>query len=322
MRNLMLKTLLLLIILLGPAHADERADKIVGAWSDWVAEADVLGSTIVVMRAGEVVAGDARGVVLNTPLPLAGLSKAVTGACVIDLVHRGLLPLRATLGDILDEQGPLADVTVAQLLTHRSGVWPDSTRGDVELQTARHDQTEQVSLRALSRVPQERLVGRFAHNNENYAILGRVVGAVTGKDHVTACAEAVLAPLGIASASLSGKWAGHGAWGGWAMSAPDFARFAWARFGPDGLVGADLAIWPSAPLAGGIRYGPGVMWRLLEGRHMIWSSGILCWNSDGDGGHFAIYGDEYLVVTLYSMCQDGTGAFAALNRALLMAAMR
>ena len=71
----------------------------------------------------------------------------------------------------------------------------------------------------------------------------------------------------------------------------------------------------------------GVMWREIEGRYLFWSSGMLCWDDNGDGdyngdgGYFASYGGEWLVVTLYADCLDGTERWRDLDEALYRAAV-
>lgn len=303
------------------AQSDDRAIQIVTAWSDWVEAGGVENSTIVVMRAGDVVAETSIGVSTGTPMPLASLSKAVTAACVLNLSENGLLSMDMTLGDVLDVPEPVAAVTLAELLTHTSGIWPDVTQGNAALHDEQTDQTQSIAQQAMTRDPQEGEVGLFAYNNENYAILGAVIEEVTDKSYAQACADAVLEPLGIQSATMQGEWAAHGAWGGWSMSAPDFARFVWANFGSTSQVGARPEDWPATDIGNGVNFGMGVLWRTIGESHLFWSSGMLCWDSSGDGGYFARYGEDWLVVTLYADCLAGTERLADLDLGLFRAAV-
>ena len=178
-----------------------------------------------------------------------------------------------------------------------------------------------MARRALRRDPQLGTAGTFAYNNENYAILGLVIETVTGEPYDQVCRRLVLDPLGIDSAALDGMWGAHGAWGGWSMSAADYARVVWATFGPDTAIGAAPEAWPSVD-AGGARYGMGVLWRAMRGRTFFWSSGMLCWAGEGNGGYFASYGGEWLVVTLYADCLAGTDRLRDLDAALFRAAVQ
>ncbi len=302
------------------AQSEGRATQIVTAWSDWIDAGETENSTVVAIRAGEIVAQTSIGVSTDTPMPLASLSKSVTAACILNLSDSGLVSLEMKLDDVLGISGPVAAVTLNQLLTHTSGIWPDETQGNATLHGAQTDQTRRIAQQAMARDVQEGEVGVFAYSNENYAILGAVIEDVTGKAYAQACAEAVLEPLGIQSATIEGEWGAHGAWGGWSMSAQDYARFAWAHFGPTSQAGANPQDWPTADIGNGINFGMGVLWRKTDTSHLIWSSGMLCWDNSGDGGYFARYGEEWLVVTLYGDCLAGTDRLADLDNSLFRAA--
>lgn len=304
------------------AQTDDRATAIVDAWSDWVAAGDTPQATIVVMRSGDIVAQTGIGIAADAAMPIASLSKAITAACVQKLSKTDQLDMDMTVGDVLDLQGPTASVTLAQLITHTSGIGPDSTQGNRELAKATTAQIQSIADTALDRDAQDGRVGSYAYNNENYAILGAVITQVTGEPYAQACIDAVMTPLDIQSATLTGDWAQHGSWGGWSISAPDYARFAWATFGPSGPIGAHPSAWPAASLDGGANYGMGVLWRDIQQRSIFWHAGMLCWDGAGDGGYFASYGGEWLVVTLYADCLAGTDRLGQLDQALFNAALR
>lgn len=303
------------------AQSDDRTTQIVTAWSEWVEAGGTPSSTIVVMRAGEIVAETSIGTAVNTAMPIASLSKALTAQCVLKLSESDVLSMDMTLGDVLDVPEHLQAVTVSQLLTHTSGIWPDSTQNNADLRGSQTDQTQSVSQHAIGRDVQMGEVGAYAYNNENYAILGALIEKASGATYYQACSNAVFDPLNIQSASIQGEWAAHGAWGGWSISASDYARVAWAMFGPTGAVGASPLDWPTAALEGGANYGMGVLWREIEGRHVFWSTGMLCWDGRGDGGYFASYGGEWQVVTLYADCLAGTERLRDLDDALFRAAL-
>lgn len=315
---------LLCVALAQPAHAQstDRATQIIAAWSEWVEAGGTETATIVVMQAGEIVAETSIGVAPNTAMPIASLSKALTAQCILKLSETGVLSMDMTLADVLDVSEQMRGVTLSQLLTHTSGIWPDSTQNNAELRRAQTDQTRSISRQALERPVQFGEVGTYAYNNENYAILGAIVEKLSGATYYQTCSDAVFFPLDIQSASIQGEWAAHGAWGGWSISASDYARVAWAMFAPSSQVGARPIDWPTTALENGANYGTGVMWREINGRNVFWSTGMLCWNGSGDGGYFASYGGEWLVVALYADCLDGTDRLGDLDDALFQAAVR
>ena len=319
------------IVLLSSASAfgqsPDRAERIVAAWTDWAESGETEGATIAVMRSGELVVSEGIGAAPDAALPLASLSKAITAACVARLPSPGALSMDTTVEQLIDAAGPAVDWTVGQLLTHSAGIGPDATQGDASLQESTAPPTEAIAMRAIGREPQDGEVGTFAYNNENYnnenyAIVGRMIEVATGRTYAEVCAEAVFEPYGIDTGTMAGEWGAHGPWGGWSMSAADYARFAWATFGPDGAMGLSPDAWPSVAVGDGANYGMGVLWREIRERHLIWSSGMLCWDGHGSGGYFASYGGEWLVVTLYADCLDGTSRLMDLDRALFDAAIK
>lgn len=308
--------LLLLALAAMPARAGDRAERIAAVWADWVAAGPVEVSTLAILRDGVVVHVAARGTDPGAALPLASLSKPITAACVLALGDR--LPMEASVAEVLGP-GPAGAATVAGLLTHVAGLWPDGTQNNAVLARTTAPMTGEIAAAAIARPPDAGRIGAFAYNNENYAVLGAMIEAVSGTDYATFCAEAVLAPLGLETAALAGPWAAHGPWGGWRMSAADYARFAWAFIGPGSPVGDAPADWPHADL-GGVAYGPGLFWRTTATETFAWGYGQLCWDGTGNGSYVARYGNDLLVVVLHDDCSPGTDRALALDAALFDAA--
>ena len=300
------------------AQDDGRPSRIENAWSAWVEAGGTDRATLAILRSGDVVRAVGRGAPADAPMLLASLGKVITAACIGELIGQGRLAADTRIGEILAEPGPAAEQTIGALLTHSGGIWPDATQGRPP--TLAGSPSEDVARRALRRDPQRGAAGTFAYNNENYAILGLVIEAITGEPYDRACRRLVLDPLRIDSAALDGVWGTHGAWGGWSMSAVDYARLVWAAFGPDTAIGAAPEAWPSVDV-GSARYGMGAFWRAVQDRTFFWSSGMLCWAGEGNGGYFASYGGEWLVVTLYADCLAGTDRLRDLDAALFRAAV-
>jgi len=97
---------------------------------NWMAKHQIERASITVRRAGETVLQAGIGEDPRAPVLLASLSKVITGACIATLV-RDAKPTFETsvskaLAKFISRYGRPADprlerVTVAQLLTHRSG---------------------------------------------------------------------------------------------------------------------------------------------------------------------------------------------------------
>ena len=277
-----------LLVCAGGAYAQGNA--LEAAWRDWAAQNTVRVSTFAVIRRGEVIRQEGIGVAADAPRPLASLSKSITGACILSLRDAGRLRLGDTVGALLSPIGyqmtaGASEITVAQLLTHSSGLRGDSTQGRAApLRAESGDRTRAVAATALARAP---AAAGFHYNNENYAVLGAIIEAVAGQPAVTYCP----ARLGIPT-RVSATYGGGAAWGGWEMSAADFGRFA-GRLAPRGD-------WPTVPMARGARYGPGVI--VLDGGRrgqILTHTGSWCVLLGQSGGayFFQVPGRRGVVVT-------------------------
>lgn len=165
------------------------------------------GLAVVVVVDGEVVFegtyGEARPgvpVTLNTPFRLGSTSKQLTGLAIQRLIARGTLSLDTEVASVLPAFGAeaWADVTVRQLLAHRSGLseqdgneqwspWPLAT-------------TVQDEAVRLARVPLTHPPGAvFEYTNAGYTILGAMVERLTGLPFEEALQSLVSQPLGLHS---------------------------------------------------------------------------------------------------------------------------
>lgn len=214
----------LTLALAGPVAADEAA--IVQAWQDWVAEHDIGRSALAVAQDGRIVATHGIGMRAIDPVPLASLSKAITGACVLSLIEEGRVqgetPLKTVFGKRPELLGQGAAITIDALLTDSSGL--DYDRTQTVLNPAlwgAGDLHDRISALALGRTPGSAI---FFYNNENYSVLGSVIMEVTGQSVEDACAPRVL--QGLDTAGRHGRTGGGLAWNGWQMTVVDYARFA------------------------------------------------------------------------------------------------
>ncbi|MEO0676876.1 MAG: serine hydrolase domain-containing protein [Pseudomonadota bacterium] len=309
----MTRLALVLALIAGGAGADERLAKVETAWRDWYGAHRVGETSLAIVENGAVAFDRARSGAAGAPAPLASLSKAITAACIAALAREGRVDYDAPLPEYL-ENGP-ADLTLSALLTHTGGVWPDETQARmwdwVNDSENRHIDASGAALARALEAPEHR------YNNENYAVLGHVVEAVAGEEYEEACTSRVLAPLGLTTAGRNGRYGAFLPWGGWEMSAADYALFADATFAE-----ADPSEAPNAPAGRGALYGMGALSFQAEGLRFTWHTGILCFGSiDGAGAYFLQIAPGPTLAVTFEGC-PGEGALAALDQALLTALLR
>ena len=290
------RLLVLALLATTPAHADTVAG-IEKAWRDWFARHERTTGGIVVLHKGKVVHEATAGrLTTAASVPLASLSKAITGVCTATLIQQGKLGFETTVGQALRSTlarlGPPADervrgVTIGQLLTHRAGYSrssddPDPTTGPLGKYLASataKDPAADAQLRLL--LPRKlalRPGERYAYTNSVYLLLGAAIEEATGQAYESYCRQAVLAPLGAAaSAQLTPDWRILWSYGGWTMSLADYGRFyqAFARDNP--ILGADVRRWMMSPAAkevgDGYHYGLGTDVRPGGGDAIFWHGG-------------------------------------------------
>ncbi|MBT0957343.1 beta-lactamase family protein [Alphaproteobacteria bacterium KMM 3653] len=324
----MIRALAFLLLLLaaipqGAAAQDQqRIAKIEKEWAGWVQRHRLGNSSIVILHNGRVVKTRAKGASVSTPVPLASLSKPITGACVAKLVQQGKVNLNSTAARYLGpNKGPGGAITIAELLTHSGGNSTDTTQKFAAKRSTWGQVAQKpLAARALAR-PLGAKRGRHVYNNENYAVLAEVIEAATGQPYFTVCNRLVLRPLGIGSAGKSRSYGGFSAWGGWQMSPKDYATFAAAWFGPQGVIGRSMGSWPHVGIGKGARYGMGVAY-YANGAKGAWHLGMLCFGGrSGNGAYFGFYPGGYGVVVSFDKCIKLKGA-SDLEKTLQSAILR
>jgi len=288
----------------------ERALKMKAAWLGWMSKHGVENSTLTVFKGARIVETFLEGRAAAPQFPLASLSKVITGSCINDLIKKGKLRADSTVAEVF-KGNDLAlarnsAITIAQLLTHTGGLYPDDTQSPMfTWLNGTSNKHGEVARRALGRKNQTAKQGIFTYNNENYAILGAVIEHITGRDYSNYCRGEVLSPLGVKSAGPSARFGAFAAWGGWEMTSEDFARFLAGSLGPHSAYGQDPRNRPHVTVVKNVYYGLGSFFRTGKKRNNFWHHGGLCFGMPGDSGSFyAYWGGMWGVVVAYDKCPN------------------
>ena len=181
-----------------------------------LAGASGFAGVVSVRLAGEEVAEKAFGSAdrrwsvpntLETRFAIASGTKGFTALAVMSLVQDGILNLKTTARSLLGEDLPLIadDVTVEQLLAHRSGVgdYLDESSldasSDYVLRVPVHELTcVRDYLAALDGFPTAFPAGsRFAYNNSGYVLLALLAERAAGVDYYELLDDRVCRPAGL-----------------------------------------------------------------------------------------------------------------------------
>jgi CubicO group peptidase (beta-lactamase class C family) len=249
-----------------------------------------------------------------TLFDLGSISKQFTGAVILGLVDEDVLTLDDTVRSWLPEVvGPAGDVTLRQLLHHRSGI-PDyvylllAERVGFDVAATQADAIETVATAPLEFEPGR----RFEYSNSNYMLLAEVAQRAAGRPFAELVDLRSFEPAGMATALLS-DYASTPPFlaTSYAHDGPAFVahHWRWSPFG-DGAIHAsleDMLAWgrhllrhvdpfiaDTEPAGSGRRYGAGVWVEEVDGQDVVWHSG----GWQGFVSYFAVIPDEGLTVAV------------------------
>lgn len=292
----------LTIVSVGSAAAEDvRVERMKTAFQEFVAKNKVKNASLVVLLNGEVAGRVNIGKYKTSrAVPVASLSKAITGVCIARLVESGKLgfdaEIQTVLSDYLSKHPPkdprVGKITVAQLLTHTSGIFDDPSQDRFGSFRPFSKTSENLLVTAAlsKRLGMKPGSGGFVYNNMNYAILGLIVETVTGEAYEKYCGREVLEAVGVRDATLDPDLRILGAFAGWMISAEGYAKFL-SYFDPSrGLLETRPSDWPKTEIVGegGWHYGLGVFMRVTGSHYNFTHPGR--WETPASfGAYFALW---------------------------------
>jgi CubicO group peptidase (beta-lactamase class C family) len=191
--------------------AQDRIDKAVEALlRREMRERRIPGLQAAVVRRGKIVLLESIGVadIQNSApvtdksvFPINSCTKAFTGAAIMQLVEEGKIELSAPVSRYLDGlPAEWQPVTVRQLLTHVSGL-PNILRVlDPVTNGFGSVADEETAWAKTKSMPMSFPVGeRFAYNQTNYALLGKIIDKLSGKPFARMFSERQFQVAGMTS---------------------------------------------------------------------------------------------------------------------------
>lgn len=243
-----------------PREQERTADlPALDRWLRRAADSAGFSGVVRVERGGKVLldrvyapAGQ-RGLTTESAFWLASTTKQFTAAAILKLVDQGKLALSDSLYRLFRRLPRDARaITVAQLLTHTSGIAPS---GAAEGITERDAAVRAIFAEPLRRPPGD----AYHYEDEDYTVLAAIVESVAGMPYEAFVERALLIPAGLTHTGFCGRLAPNVAIApsAGAPAVPPPCRSGstpidWADRGATGLVGTagDLVKWARA-LRGG-----------------------------------------------------------------------
>jgi CubicO group peptidase (beta-lactamase class C family) len=329
-----LAALAVFVLAHGVVAQDSAARLTEAAFTEWADDNDVQSASLVLVRHNEIALKVDRGdYTTSTSVPVASQSKLITGLCIVRLVESDRLGfdtgLDEALPDFFSRHAPsdarAKSITIADLVTHTSGITYDPSQG-VSLKAFEpySQSSAKAQLAAALSAPLGGTPGEsFAYNNMNYVALELAIQAASGLSYESYCKQAVLEPVGISGASLNPRWRVMGGYGGWRISAEDYARLMRYLAPGSTLLKTAPGDWPRVSLGGGASYSIGTLMRESGSWYNFWHFGSWVAGNgpmDNFGAYFAHWEGNTAVIANYTPTVSESG-MGALDSAMSSAAL-
>jgi len=169
---------------------------------------DAPGVAVAVVKDGDVIHSQGYGlaelewgcaVTPDTVFCLTSLTKPFTAGAIMLLERDGLLRLSDPVASLLpDYQGPGREVTLAQLLTHTSGIPNYVTQEGFWDRRSRLYHSPRALRDLFEDLPLDFAPGtRYRYSNSAYCLLGLIIEAVAGMSYAAFIETRIFAPLGM-----------------------------------------------------------------------------------------------------------------------------
>ncbi len=146
----------------------------------------------------------------DTEYEIGSITKTVTSLLLADAIARGEVTADTKVGELLPLAGaPVADVSLAELASHRSGLPLVATRLQdmvplyLRAVTHRNPYIQDVDgVIALARAATLSHRGQFAYSNLGGALLGHALASASNMDYARLVQERIFRPLGMTASSV------------------------------------------------------------------------------------------------------------------------
>jgi CubicO group peptidase (beta-lactamase class C family) len=166
------------------------------------------GGVVLVAKKGSVVYKKAFGMAnleLNVPVNdsmifyIGSNTKQFTAVSILQLVEKGKLDLKDSIGKFIACPFPVSSITIEQFLSHTSGLGSNNETPAYKL-IDRKGVTAAELVKYFTNLPMDFPAGtRWAYNNSNFYMLGYLVEKLTGQSYADYVTEHIFKPAGMHS---------------------------------------------------------------------------------------------------------------------------
>lgn len=211
-----MKALFLFLIINSGLHiaAQDTGLARLNAYFDTLEKHQRFMGNVAVMKEGNIVyarsigyrdvAANARADV-NTKYRIGSINKTFTAVLIMMAVEEKKLRLETTLDTFYPSIPQAANITIAHLLSHRSGIW-NVTDDSLYLQWHTQKQSEaQLLERMIARSPLFAPGSKAAYSNSNYILLTRILEKIYQQPYAQLLQAKIIKPLGLKHTHAGGR---------------------------------------------------------------------------------------------------------------------
>ena len=200
-------SILLFTLALLPAVSGQALDKAkLDQFFDRLAEKNKAMGSLVVAKDGNVVYNRTIGysqitpaakkaITAQTRFRIGSITKMFTAVMILQLVDEGKLKLTDTLDKYFASVPNANKITIAHLLSHRSGI--HGIRNMPSLRDKGATPTEHLAMLEKAGPSDFEPGSKFAYTNENYLLLGMLIEKLTGKTYQENLTKRITSKIGL-----------------------------------------------------------------------------------------------------------------------------
>jgi D-alanyl-D-alanine carboxypeptidase len=153
---------------------------------------------------GEINGSEKKPLTAASRFRLGSITKTFTATMILQLVEEGKLKLTDSLDKFLPQIPNAGKITIAQILSHRSGI-PNVRReqnSQTKVSTIPITKDEMVAM-LIKAPPDFEPDTKRSYSNSGYFVLGLILEKVTGKSYAEVLQEKIAARIGLKDTSLT-----------------------------------------------------------------------------------------------------------------------
>lgn len=141
----------------------------------------------------------------HTKYRIGSISKIFTGVMVFQLIEEKKLTLETTLDKFYPQMPNAAKITIAQMLSHHSGLFNFTNDPSMGTYMTSPQTQEQMLARMVAQTPAFEPGAKYQYSNTNFVMLSYIIEKITGKPYPELVKQRIINKIGLKDTFYGGK---------------------------------------------------------------------------------------------------------------------